>query len=56
VEGIDEIKVDGLVRDGKGRGAVVVFVHVVGVCALAVRVIFEDGMLLVVCADVVSRV
>lgn len=45
VEGIDQVKVDGFVRDGQRRGTVVI-VHVV-ISILPVRVVFQDRMLFV---------
>ena len=49
VEGIDQVKVDTLVWNGEGRGAVVVFVHVVHLAVIGIGVVLEDGMFFIRC-------
>ena len=49
VEGIHQVEVDALVWDGERGGTVVVVVQVVHLAVVGVRVVFEDGMLLVGC-------
>lgn len=39
VEGVDQIKVDRFIGNRKGRGTVVVFVHILNVAVFCIRVI-----------------